>query len=137
MNENKKIEPTDAMVDEAANALSIDGNGTSLHYRPDGVKRVYLKIARIALNVALNHPDAAGLFVNEDGPTLPATPGAVITPADGRDYIEGVLCGRVYCARGAVLLNGSWYAAWQSAEDERAIYSFGAERITPGTWKQL
>ena len=66
MSESKQIEPTDAMVDEAASALSIDANGTSLHRRSDVVKHVYLKIARIALRAALRHPDAPGLFVDED-----------------------------------------------------------------------
>lgn len=66
MSESKQIEPTDAMVDEAASALSIDANGTSLHRRSDVVKHVYLKIARIALRAALRHPDAPGLFADED-----------------------------------------------------------------------
>ena len=61
MNE-KKIEPTDAMVDEAANALSIDDYGTGLDRRTDSVQCAYLKLARITLRAALSHPDAAGLF---------------------------------------------------------------------------
>ena len=62
----KKIEPTDAMVDEAANAMSIDDYGTGLDRRIDSAQRAYLKLARITLRAALNHPDAAGLFAGED-----------------------------------------------------------------------
>ena len=62
----KKIEPTDAMVDEAANAMSIDDYGTGLDRRIDSAQRAYLKLARITLRAALNHPDAPGLFAGED-----------------------------------------------------------------------
>ena len=62
----KKIEPTDAMVDEAANALSIDNYGTGLDRRTDSVQCTYLELARITLRATLNHPDAAGLFADED-----------------------------------------------------------------------
>ena len=62
MNESKKIEPTAAMVDEAANILCLDATGTSLRFHADVAKRTYRNKARPALRAALNHPDAAGLF---------------------------------------------------------------------------
>lgn len=62
----KKIEPTDAMVDEAANMLSLYATGTSLRYQADGDARPYRNTARSALHAALNHPDARKLFADED-----------------------------------------------------------------------
>ena len=64
--EEKKIEPTDAMVDEAANALCLNATGTSLSFQDDADKHTYRHRARVALRVVLNHPDAAGLFADED-----------------------------------------------------------------------
>src|SRR5947208_1040156 len=49
MNESKKIEPTDAMVEEA------------LFQRP-----ITPDTTRAILRIALNHPDAPGLFADED-----------------------------------------------------------------------
>lgn len=63
--DKKKIEPTDAMVDEAANMLSLYATGTSLRYQADGDARPYRNKARTALRVALNHPDTPGLFAFE------------------------------------------------------------------------
>ena len=63
---SETMEPTDAMVDEAANAMSIDDYGTGLDRRIDSAQRAYLKLARITLRAALNHPDSAGLFAGED-----------------------------------------------------------------------
>ena len=65
MNE-KKIEPTDAMVDEAANALCLNATDTSLSFQDDADKHAYRHRARVALRVALNHPDTPGLFADED-----------------------------------------------------------------------
>ena len=62
----KQIEPTDAMVDEAANALAFEATGTALHLQSDLTKRIHLYRARVALRVALNHPDTAGRFADED-----------------------------------------------------------------------
>ena len=63
---SKKIEPTDAMVDEAANALCLNATGTSLSFQDDADKHTYRHRARVALRVVLNHPDAPGLFADED-----------------------------------------------------------------------
>ena len=62
----KKIEPTGAMMDEAANALSLEATGTSLRFRTDAAQYTYRHRARVALHVVLNHPDAPGLFADAD-----------------------------------------------------------------------
>ena len=62
----KKIEPTDAMVDWAANILCLDATHTSLRFHAGLAQQAYRKkaraVMRTALSLALNHPDAAGLF---------------------------------------------------------------------------
>ena len=64
--DKKQIEPTDAMVDEAANALALEVKGTTLHLQSDAAKHAYRCRARVALRVVLNHPDAPGLFADVD-----------------------------------------------------------------------
>ena len=66
MSESKKIEPTDAMVDEAANYLCLDTTGTSLRFYDETAKHIYRGKARTIMRAALNHPDAPGLFADED-----------------------------------------------------------------------
>ena len=62
----KKIEPTDAMVDWAANILCLDATHTSLRFHAGLAQQAYRNraraVMRTALCLALNHPDAAGLF---------------------------------------------------------------------------
>ena len=65
MNE-KKIEPTAAMVDEAANAVSMEEMDTPLHLRSDLARQNLRNKARTALRAALNHPDAPGLIADDD-----------------------------------------------------------------------
>ena len=65
--DEKKIEPTEAMVDEAANAISMEEMDTPLHLRSDLARQNLRNRARTALSSALNHPDAPGLFADEDG----------------------------------------------------------------------
>ena len=59
---DEKIEPTEAMVNKAANALALETTGTALHLQSDAAKHTYRHRARVALRVVLNHPDAPGLF---------------------------------------------------------------------------
>ena len=153
---DKKIEPTVAMILEAAST------GT-----PSGTD------ARAILRAALNHPDAAGLFADEDtiraareqgwdqatrwidsyqgGPNgrttsarsanpyrpvqeLPTEPGAVIVPADGREHIEAMIDGHTYYAREAIFsCSVLWLGVWRSI-DSTAVSAL-PEDITPGTWK--
>ena len=65
MNE-KKIEPTEEMVDEAANMLSLHATGMSLRFQDGADKHTYRHRARVALRVALNRPAVPGLFADED-----------------------------------------------------------------------
>ena len=62
----KKIEPTAAMVDEAANAVSMEEMDTPLHLRSDLARQNLRNKARTALRAALNHPDAPGLIADDD-----------------------------------------------------------------------
>ena len=64
--DEKKIEPTEEMVDEAANMLSLHATGMSLRFQDGADKHTYRHRARVALRVALNHPDAPRLFADED-----------------------------------------------------------------------
>ena len=76
----KKIEPTDAMVDEVANALSLEATGTSLRFHAGAAQHTYRHRARVALHVVLNHLDTAELL---------AAPGAdrPWEPLDGPVYV--------------------------------------------------
>lgn len=133
---SKKIEPTDPMVDEAANILSLDAVSTSLHSHEAPQRRAYRNSARAVLTAALNHPDAAGLFADDDRPVqgLPTNPGAGIVANNGRPHITATIAGQTYHAREAVRLwTGKWYGAWRSEADEVGFVY--ADQITPGTWR--
>ena len=177
--DEKKIEPTQAMVDivDLADKLMVTDTRGLLLY-------------------ALNHPDARGLFTGEDdrpweplgesdqvrvgdevkwdyyGLTMTATvarvdktgslytaaglhigvrsvgtwhvrravqelpteDGAVIVPAEGREYIEAKVNGQTFIAREAIRIGGSkWYGAWRSETGEGGFV--GPDQITPGTWR--
>ena len=163
MNE-KKIEPTQAMVEEA------------LFHRP-----ITPDTTRAILRAALNHPDAAGLFecdhtdyvhvdeaatrveaareqgwddaadwvkqreawtdeelraANPHRPAqeLPTKAGTLIIPADGREYIEAEVWGETYHASEAILLGGR---AWLGAwRSPHGIQTdVTPDQITTGTWK--
>ena len=51
----KKIEPTAAMVDEAANAVSMEEMDTPLHLRSDLARQNLRNKARTALRLSLIH----------------------------------------------------------------------------------
>ena len=154
---DKKIEPTDAMVDIV-----------------DLADKLMVVDTRDLLRYALNHPDAAGLFTDEDtlraareqgwdqatrwidsyqgGPNgrttsarsanphraaqeLPTEDGAVIVPAEGRYFIHAD--GRRYFAR---LTYSSQLRLWYGIEASggpawAAVWYGEPEKITPGTWK--
>ena len=186
MNE-KKIEPTQAMVDivELADKLMVMNTRDLLRY-------------------ALNHPDAPGLFADEDdrpwGPLgesdqvcvgdevkwdyygltmtatvarvdktgslytaaglhigvrsvgtwyvrravqeLPTEDGAVIVPAEGREFIEAEVAGQTFIAREAVVCQSDFgpanvlEGAWRRADTgARVGGQVSRDFITPGTWK--
>ena len=126
MNE-KKIEPTEAMVDEAANAISMEEMDTPLHLRSDLARQNLRNGARTALSSALNHPDAPGLFADEDDrPWEPLSKGDPLNVGDEVRQDHGGItrtavvgrAGRVdgkgdpWTAEGTfigVLSTGTWY----------------------------
>lgn len=183
----KKIEPTVAMILEAAST------GTPL-----GTD------ARAILRAALNHPDAPGLFADEDdrpweplgesdqvrvgdevkwdyyGLTmiatvarvdktgslytaaglhigvrsvgiwhvrravqeLPEEDGAVIVPAEGREFIEAKVNRQTFITREAVVGQSEFgpvnvlHGAWRMVGDGARVQGqMGRDFITPGTWK--
>ena len=118
----KKIEPTEAMVNKAANALALETTGTALHLQSDAANHTYRSRARVALRVLLNHPDAVGPFaaeadrpwepldgpprvgdeVRQDRPGITITAVVVRVDKDGDPWTaEGALIG--------MLSHGPWY----------------------------
>ena len=160
----KQIEPTNSMV-----------GGVEL-----GHKLMQMDV-RAILRAGLNHPDAAGLFADEDAlraareqgwdqatlwidsyqggpngrtdsarsanpyrpaPTLPTTDGAVIVPAEGREFIEAEVAGQTFIAREAVVCESDFgpanvlEGAWRRADTgARVGGQVSRVFITPGTWK--
>ena len=115
---DKKIEPTDAMVEEA------------LFQRP-----ITPDTTRAILRIALNHPDARGLFAAEGNTTLPTEDGAVIVSNGGHKRIEARVNGHTYYAHEALLLHEFWWGAWRTDTGGLVRSAVFAEHITPGTWK--
>ena len=66
---------------------------------------------------------------------LPEEDGAVIVPAEGREFIEAVVNGHTYYAREAMLINGLWRAVWRTPHCFQVSYSVLPWKITPGIWK--
>ena len=88
--DEKKIEPTDAMVDEAADAVCLAATDTPLSIYSGPIKRAYRTRASVALLAALNHPDARGLFTDEDArPWEPLSKG---DPLNVGDEVRQDLC---------------------------------------------
>ena len=78
--------------------------------------------------------DTGTWYVRRPAQDLPPEPGAVIVPADGREYIEARVYNKTYRAREAMRhWAGGWHAAWRSGSELRGVV--GSEEITPGTWK--
>ena len=68
MSESKKIEPTDAMVEAGASSAWEEVNPGILGWNSisERHKEGCRRDARAVLTAALNHPDAPGLFADED-----------------------------------------------------------------------
>lgn len=149
MNENKKIEPTVAMILDAAST------GT-----PSGTD------ARTILRAALNHPDAAGLFADEavlrvarelgwdnaadwvqqreawtdeelraanpyrPAPDLPTGDGAIIIPAEGRGCVEAGAEDYYHLTYNRAI--DRWVGVNMNTGTAELV---DAHHITPGTWK--
>ena len=155
MNE-KKIEPTQAMVEEA------------LFHRP-----ITPDTTRAILRIALNHPEAPRLFADEDalraareqgwdeavealGKTgfsrlapalrnanpyrpaqeLPTEDGVEIVPAGGGP-IGAAHPGGKFTTHHATYDSylGSWVGVWRAASGRVTVSSVSPGDITPGTWK--
>lgn len=124
---DEKIEPTDAMVDWAANILCLDATHTSLRFHAEMAEHTYRNkaraVMRTALLLALNHPDAAGLFAADaDRPWEPLNGRRVYVGDEVREEWYGVtrtgVVGRVdgngdpWTAEGGYIgpiLGGTWY----------------------------
>lgn len=146
---DKKIEPTDAMVDIV-----------------DLADKLMVVDTRDLLRYALNHPDARGLFADEDAlraahergwdeaagwagdeiraanpyrpaQELPEEDGAVIVRKGER--IEAWHAGKTWVAIEAVLVGGEWRGPWlekgRTVGGFNAMWAMGPDHIIPGTWK--
>ena len=136
----KKIEPTDAMVEAGASSAWEEVNPGILGWNSisERHKEGCRRDARAVLTAALNHPDAPGLFADEDAAdSRPWEPlnGPVRVGDEVRQELNGVtrigVVGSVdwngdpwTVERGLIgfILNGTWYV--RRPQD-----------ITPGTWK--
>ena len=75
-------------------------------------------------------------------PTLPTEDGAVIVPAEGREFIEAEVAGQTFIAREAVVCESDFgpanvlEGAWRRVDDgSRVGGQVSRDFITPGTWK--
>ena len=128
MNENKKIELTERMVEDAIRAAREQGWGDAAEW---GYRTGYL-----------GH--SASKRIKDANPhratqKLPTEPNAVITPAYGHESIEATApaSGNKWRTKEAVLgHDGLWYGVWRRRTyTTHAAASAVPEEITPGTWK--
>ena len=102
-----------------------------------------------------HHRDAYGMCRSEDGrwitygegdgitltirrekqpDTIFQTRKTVIIPADNRNFIEAVVCGKTWRTQKAVLgIGGYWYGIWTSDSEIRKCIA--REKVIIGTWK--
>lgn len=157
MNE-KKIEPTQAMVDivDLADKLMVMDARDLLRYALNHPDAPGLFAAEDALRAAREEGwDQATRWIDsyQGGPNgrtssarsanpyrpvqeLPAEPGTVIVPADGRERVEATAGGAVWYAHEAVRgPDNRWHGVWRTDSGRAGISSFGPKYIIPGTWK--
>ena len=80
--------------------------------------------------------DAATITIRRAVQELPEEDGAVIVPAEGREFIEAEVGGIAHRAREAVLgANGWWYGAWRKAEGDGLLSAMFPKHISAPTWK--
>ena len=139
---DKKIEPTAAMVEAGASSAWEEVNPGILGWNSisERHKEGCRRDARAVLTAALNHPDAPGLFTDEDVrrtvQELPTKCGTVIVANDGHKFIKAEVDGIAHRAREAVLgANGWWYGAWRKAEGDGLLSAMFPEHISAPTWK--
>ena len=124
MNENKKIELTERMVEDALRAAREQGWDDAAEWGYRSANLGHYASERI--KAANPHRPT---------PALPTEDGAVIIPADGHDYIEAVIDGHTYYAREAMRINGLWRAVWRTPHCFQVRYSVLPWKVTPGTWQ--
>ena len=83
----------------------------------------------------ITNDDDATITIHRPVKELPTKTGAVIVPADGREYIEAKMnCGTFHAREAVHRHDGFWVAAWRT--DGRGQTSYvTSDCITPGTWK--
>lgn len=86
--------------------------------------------------------DEGTWYVRRAGQELPTEEGAVIVPAEGREFIEAEVAGQTYIAREAVVCQSDFgpsnvlEGAWRRADTgARVGGQVSRDFITPGTWK--
>ena len=86
--------------------------------------------------------DEGTWYVRRAVQELPTEDGAVIVPAEGREFIEAEVSGQTYIAREAVVCQSDFgpanvlEGAWRRADTGvRAGGQVSRDFITPGTWK--
>ena len=123
MNENKKIELTERMVEDAIRAAREQGWDDAAEWGYRSANLGHYASERI--KAANPHRPA---------PTLPTNPATVIVTNGGCDSIEAVVSGVVWRTREAILSSdGRWHGVWRAGQV--AVGSTSADSITPGTWK--
>ena len=125
MNENKKIELTERMVEDALRAAREQGWDDAAEW---GYRTGYL-----------GH--SASKRIKDANPhratqKLPTKCGTVIVANDGHKFIKAEVDGIAHRAREAVLgANGWWYGAWRKAEGDGLLSAMFPEHISAPTWK--
>ena len=131
MNENKKIELTERMVEDALRAAREQGWDDAAEW---GYRTGYLghSASKRIKDANPHRPVLRGKFLD----------GAVIVPAEGREFIEAEVSGQTYIAREAVVCQSDFgpanvlEGAWRRADTGvRAGGQVSRDFITPGTWK--
>ena len=123
MNENKKIELTERMVEDALRAAREQGWDDAAEWGYRSANLGHYASERI--KAANPHRPA---------PTLPTNPGTVIVANDGCENIEAEVSGVVWRTREAILSSdGRWHGVWRAGQV--AVGSTSADSITLDTCK--
>ena len=125
MNENKKIEPTERMVEDALRAAREQGWDDAAEWGYRSANLGHYASERIKA-------------VNPHRPVqeLPTKDGAVIVPAGGGP-IGAAHPGGKFTTRHATYDSylGRWVGVWRAASGRVTVSSVSPGDITPGTWK--
>ena len=125
MNENKKIELTERMVEDALRAAREQGWDDAAEWGYRSANLGHYASERI--KAANPHRPAQ---------ELPTKCGTVIVANDGHKFIKAEVDGIAHRAREAVLgANGWWYGAWRKAEGDGLLSAMFPEHISAPTWK--